>query len=58
MQSKEYEYIEIPKERYNLLNEAVKEMNAAYSTADDFINTRIKETLEQYQEWKRRRRQK
>lgn len=55
MLSQEYEYVEIPKEQYDLLNEAVKEMNAPYTTADDFINTQIKEALEKYQEWKQSR---
>ena len=39
-------YIEIPKEQYELLNEAVKEMSTPYCTADDFINTQIKEPIE------------
>ncbi len=55
MLSHECEYIEITKEQYDLLNEAVKEMSAPYYTTEDFVNTQIKEALEKYQEWKRMR---
>jgi len=51
-ESEEYEYIEIPKEQYDSLNEAVREMNTPYYTAEDFITDQIKEALEKYQEWK------
>lgn len=54
MLSQEYEYMEIPKEQYDLLNQALKEMDTPYYTADDFINTKIKEALEKYQTWKTR----
>jgi metal-responsive CopG/Arc/MetJ family transcriptional regulator len=43
--SRGYEYIEISREQYELLNEAVKEMSTLYS-AEDFINSRIKDALE------------
>jgi len=56
MLSQEYEYIEIPKEQYEQLNEAVKEMSTPYYSAGDFINTQIKESSEKYQEWKRQKR--
>ena len=52
MLSQEYEYIEIPKQRYDLLNEAAKEMNTLHSTAEDFIDTQIKDVLEKYRGWK------
>ena len=39
MLSHECEYIEITKEQYDLLNEAVKEMSAPYYTTEDFVNT-------------------
>jgi hypothetical protein len=38
--SGKYEYIEIPKEQYEQLNEAVKEMSAPYRSAENFINRR------------------
>jgi len=55
MLSQGYEYIEIPKEQFGLLNEAVKEMSAPYYTTEDFVNTQIKEAIGEYQEWKRMR---
>jgi Arc/MetJ-type ribon-helix-helix transcriptional regulator len=48
----ENEYVEIPKEQYNLLGEAVREMNTSYRDADDFVNDRIREALRKYEEWK------
>jgi len=53
--SQEYEYVEFPKEQYDLLNEAVKEMSTPYYGAEDFINNQIKEALEKYEEWKEQR---
>jgi Arc/MetJ-type ribon-helix-helix transcriptional regulator len=50
--SQENEYVEVPKEQYESLAEAIKEMNTPYRTAEDFINTQIKEALEKYEEWK------
>jgi len=52
MLSQEYEYIEIPKEQYNMLNKTVKEMNTPHYSAEDFINAQIREVLERYQERK------
>jgi metal-responsive CopG/Arc/MetJ family transcriptional regulator len=48
-----YEHIEIPKEDYERLNEAVKEMNTPYCDAEDFIRKQIQNVLEQYEEWQR-----
>jgi metal-responsive CopG/Arc/MetJ family transcriptional regulator len=50
-----YEYIEIPKEDYERLNEAVKEMNAPYTSAEDFILKQVQEALEKYDEWLKER---
>ena len=46
----EYETIEIPKEDYEELEKALKEMNAPYLNATDFIYEKIKEVLEKYKE--------
>ena len=48
----EYETIEIPKEDYEELERALKEMNAPYLNATDFIYEKIKEILERYEELK------
>ena len=50
---KEYEYIEIPREQYDTLEEALKEMNTPYRSVEDFINTQTKEALEKHEEWKK-----
>ena len=46
----EYETIEIPKEDFEELEKALKEMNAPYLNATDFIYEKIKEVLEKYEE--------
>ena len=46
----EYETIEIPKEDYEELEKVLKEMNAPYLNATDFIYEKIKEVLEKYKE--------
>jgi metal-responsive CopG/Arc/MetJ family transcriptional regulator len=45
--AKEYEYIEIPKEKYEKLNKAVKKMRMPYYNAAEFIKDQINKTLEQ-----------
>ena len=50
-ESANYEYIEIPREDYEKLNMAVKEMNTPYANAEDFIYKQIQRVLEQYEEW-------
>jgi len=45
------EYIEIPREKYERLDTAVKEMNTPYHSASDFVNTQIDEVLEKYDRW-------
>jgi len=50
-ESEEYEYIEIPREKYDKLNRAVKHMNTPFYSAEDFINKQIDEVLEQYKKW-------
>lgn len=49
----ENECVEIPREQYEKLNDAVKEMNTPYQSAEDFITRQVNETLEKYEEWKR-----
>lgn len=50
---KEYEYIEMPKEQYDTLAEALKEMNTPYRSVEDFIDTQTKDALQKYEEWKK-----
>jgi hypothetical protein len=48
----ESEYVEIPRDKYERLEAAVKEMNTPYHSASDFVHTQIDEVLERYEEWK------
>jgi len=49
----EYEYIEIPKEEYERLQEAIKDMNMPFLSPSDFIDQQIKSLLEKHAEWMR-----
>jgi hypothetical protein len=49
----DYEFMEIPKDQFDMFDEAVKEMNTPYRGAVEFISAQMKETLEKYQEWKK-----
>ena len=46
------ELVEIPKEQYSQLEEAVKEMSTPYRSANDFILSQVNEAIEKYREWK------
>jgi hypothetical protein len=50
---KEYEYIEMPKEQYDMLAEALKEMNTPYRSVEDFMDTQTKDALQKYEEWEK-----
>jgi len=45
------EYVEIPREKYEKLETAVKEMDTPYHSASDFVNAQIGEVLEKYDAW-------
>jgi len=47
------EYVEIPREKYERLEVAVKEMNTPYYSASDLIHKQIEEVLEQYEKWQK-----
>lgn len=50
-ESGEYEYIEIPREKYKKLNRAVKDMRMPYYSAAEFIEDQIDKALEQYEKF-------
>jgi len=50
-ESEDYEYIEIPKEKYDTLNKAVKQMSTPYYNAEEFISDQIDKILDQYEKW-------
>ena len=47
----EIEYIEIPREKYEKLNKAIKEMQTPYRNAAEFIEEQIDKAIEQYEEY-------
>jgi len=47
----ESEYVEIPRDKYEKFEAAVKEMNTPYHSASDFVHTQIDEVLEKYDKW-------
>ncbi|MEM0313439.1 MAG: ribbon-helix-helix domain-containing protein [Candidatus Bathyarchaeia archaeon] len=49
-ESGEYEFIEIPKDEYEKLNRALKEMDTLYTNAEDFIMKQVQMVLEKYEE--------
>lgn len=51
LENGEYEYIEIPREKYERLNMAVKEMRMPYYSAAEFIEDQIDKALEQYEKF-------
>jgi uncharacterized protein YbaP (TraB family) len=49
------EFIEVSKEQYDELEEALKEMGTPYRTPEQFIRNQISEVLYRYDEFKRER---
>ena len=45
------EYIEIPREKYERLDAAVKEMSTPYHGASEFVYKQVDEVLEKYDVW-------
>lgn len=48
---KGYEYVEIPKEEYGRLQQAIKDMETPFLSVSDFVDQQIKSLLEKYAEW-------
>jgi hypothetical protein len=47
----DYEYIEIPREEYDKLQHAIKNMEMPFLSVNDFIDHQIKSLLETHAEW-------
>jgi hypothetical protein len=47
----QYEYIEIPKEEYEKLQQAIRDMDMSFLTVDDFIDQQIRNLLEKHEAW-------
>jgi len=50
-----YEYLEVPKEEYQKLQYAIKEMEMPFLSVSDFIDQQIRSLLEKHVEWMRQR---
>ena len=50
-----YEYLEIPKEEYEKLQYAIKEMEMPFLSVNDFVDQQIRSLLEKHAEWMRQR---
>ncbi|MEM2780497.1 MAG: hypothetical protein QW791_06470 [Candidatus Bathyarchaeia archaeon] len=50
-ESEEYEYFEIPREKYERLKEAIKALGLPYTTPWDFIEDQIDKVLEKYEKY-------
>jgi len=47
----EYEYIEVPREEFEKIQQAMKEMDMPFLSVSDFIDQQIKTLLEKHAEW-------
>jgi len=49
--NEEYEFVSIPKNKYDRLELALKEMSTIYHCASDFIDQQIDEVIGKYDRW-------
>ncbi len=47
----QYEYIEIPVEEYEKLQQAIRDMDTGFLSVDDFIDHQVRNLLEKHQAW-------
>jgi hypothetical protein len=47
----QYEYIEIPMEEYEKLQQAIHDMDTGFLSVDDFIDQQVRNLLERHQAW-------
>jgi len=47
----EYTCIEVPKEEYEKMQQALQDMDTEFLSVDDFINQQVRGLLEKHQEW-------
>ena len=47
----QYEYIEIPMEEYEKLQQAIHDMDMGFLSVDDFIDQQVRSLLEKHQAW-------
>ncbi len=49
----EFECVEVPKEDYDRLQEAIKDMETSFLSANDFVIQQVRILLAKYDEWRR-----
>jgi len=47
----EFEYVEIPKEDYEKLQEAIKDMETSFLSVNDFVFQQVRTLLAKYNDW-------
>ena len=47
----QYAYVEVPKEEYDKLQQAISDLGTDFLSVDDFINQQIRSLLSKHQEW-------
>jgi Arc/MetJ-type ribon-helix-helix transcriptional regulator len=47
----QYTYVEIPKEEYEKMQQALQDLDTEFLSVDDFINKQIHNLLQKHQEW-------
>ena len=47
----QYEYIEIPMEEHEKLQQAIRDMDTGFLSVDDFIDQQVRNLLEKHQAW-------
>jgi hypothetical protein len=47
----QYEYIEIPMEKYEKLQQAIRDMDTGFLSVDDFIDQQVRNLLEKHAAW-------
>jgi Arc/MetJ-type ribon-helix-helix transcriptional regulator len=47
----QYEYVEVPKENYEKLQQAVRDLDTGFLSANDFIEQQIRSLLEKHETW-------
>jgi hypothetical protein len=51
----QYEYIEVPMEEYEKLQQAIRDMDTGFLSVDDFIDQQVRSLLEKHQAWSKQK---
>ncbi len=47
----QYTYLEVPRDEYERMQQAIKDLNTEFLSVDDFVNQQIRNLLQKHQEW-------